>query len=243
MFLYLVRPESSRIFCCKVYKWIGVVFRWFYFPGVFCESVVFTEVWRRSCSVGGSRDYSSVTEVTSKVLAEAVLIEVTERLRGYLARGRVYTGVTEGQVLSYKPWVSLCEVLRGITAFVWNKYSGCVFRHPCVLIRQQTTYHFKHRTRNSYYLKLKIAISRFVFQIFYVNKLWWFVSSSLCSKRFRGVGEQRKTKEQYFAPSALTEFTPMWKTSVKLPFVTKNSKHLVRLSDDDSSVLFEFTPL
>ena len=32
---------------------------------------------------------------------------------------------------------------------MWNKYSGCVFRHPCVLIRQQTTYHFKHRTRNS----------------------------------------------------------------------------------------------
>ena len=39
-----------------------------------------------------------MTEVTSKVLAEAVLIEVTERLRGYLARGRVYIRVTEGQV-------------------------------------------------------------------------------------------------------------------------------------------------
>ena len=49
--------------------------------------VVFTEVRRRSRSVGGGRDYSSVTEVTSKVLMEAVLIEVTERLRGYLARG------------------------------------------------------------------------------------------------------------------------------------------------------------
>ena len=58
-----------------------------FFPGVFCESVVFTEVRQRSRSVGGGRDYSSVTEVTSKVLAEAVLIEVTERLRGYLARG------------------------------------------------------------------------------------------------------------------------------------------------------------
>ena len=67
---------------------------------MFCESVVFTEVRRRSrvLSVGGGRDYSSVTEVTSKVLAEAVLIEVTERLRGYLARGRVHTRVTEGQV-------------------------------------------------------------------------------------------------------------------------------------------------
>ena len=77
MFLYLEVPESSRTFCCKVYKRIGVVFRWF-FPGVFCESVVFTEVRRRSrvLSVGRGRDYSSVTEVTSKVLAEAVLIEM-----------------------------------------------------------------------------------------------------------------------------------------------------------------------
>ena len=30
----------------------------------------------------------------------------------------------------------------------------------------------------SYHLKLKTAISRFVFQIFHVNKLWWFVSSN-----------------------------------------------------------------
>ena len=75
-----------------------------FFPGVFCESVVFTEVRRRSrvLIVGGGRDYSSVTEVTSKVLAEAVLIEVTERLRGYLARGRVYTRVTEVKC-TYKP--------------------------------------------------------------------------------------------------------------------------------------------
>ena len=111
---------------------------------MFCESVVLTEVRRRSraVSVGGGRDYSSVIEVTSKVLAEAVLIEVTERLRGYLARGRVYTRVTEVKC-SYKPCMSLCEVLSGITACKWNKYSGCVLRHPCVLIRQQTTYHFK----------------------------------------------------------------------------------------------------
>ena len=58
-----------------------------------------------------------MTEVTSKVLAEAVLIEVTERLRGYLARGRVYTRVTEGQVY-LQALSSLCEVLCGITAFV-----------------------------------------------------------------------------------------------------------------------------
>ena len=54
------------------------------------EVVVFTEVRRRLCvlSVGGGRDCSSVTEVTSKVLAEAVLIEiVTERLR-VSGRGR-----------------------------------------------------------------------------------------------------------------------------------------------------------
>ena len=48
-----------------------------------------------------------------------MLIEaVAERLRGYLARGRVYTGVTEVKCI-YKPSVSLCEVLCGInTAFV-----------------------------------------------------------------------------------------------------------------------------
>ena len=53
------------------------MFRWF-FPGVLCESVVFTEVRRRLrvLSVGEDRDYSSVTEVMSKVLVEAVLIEV-----------------------------------------------------------------------------------------------------------------------------------------------------------------------
>ena len=71
-----------------------------FFPGVFCESVVFTEVRQRSrvLSVGGGREYSSVTEVTSEVLVEVVLIKVSERLRGHLARGRVYTGATEGQV-------------------------------------------------------------------------------------------------------------------------------------------------
>ena len=45
---------------------------------MFCESVVYTEVRRRSrvLSVGGGHDYSSVTAVTSKMLAEAVLMEV-----------------------------------------------------------------------------------------------------------------------------------------------------------------------
>ena len=31
--------------------------------------------------------------------------------------------------------------------------------------------------------------------------------------------------------------------SVKLPFVTKNSKHLVGISGDDVSALIDFTPL
>ena len=43
--------------------------------------------------------------------------------------------------------------------------------------------------------------------------------------------------------SALIEFTPLRKASVKLPFVTKNSKHLVGTSGDDSSAVIEFTPL
>ena len=70
----------------------------------------------------------------------------------------------------------------------------------------------------SYHLKLKTAISRFVFQIFHVNKLWWFVSSTWI-------------------------YSLVKNKSVKLPFVTKNCKHLVWTSGDDSSVLIEFTPL
>ena len=45
MLLYLVVPESSRTFCCKVYKLISVVFLWFLVFGELSrESVVFTEV-------------------------------------------------------------------------------------------------------------------------------------------------------------------------------------------------------
>ena len=40
MFLYLVQAESSRILCCKVYKGIGVVFRWFYPRSVWASSEV-----------------------------------------------------------------------------------------------------------------------------------------------------------------------------------------------------------
>ena len=81
MFLYLVVPESSRIFCCKVYKRVSVVFRLF-FPGVFCESVVFTEV-RRSSRVLAEAVIILVTEVTSEVSTEVVF--VTESVSG---RGR-----------------------------------------------------------------------------------------------------------------------------------------------------------
>ena len=57
-------------------------------------------------------------------------------------------------------------------------------------------------------LKLKTAISRFVFQIFPVNKLRCLVS--------------------------LLNLLPYENKSVKLPFVAKNSKHLVGTSADDS---------
>ena len=52
---------------------------------MFCESVVFTEVRQWSRSVGGGRVYSGVTEVTSEVSTEVVI--VTERLR-VSGRGR-----------------------------------------------------------------------------------------------------------------------------------------------------------
>ena len=76
MFLYLVRPESSRTFCCKVYERIAVVLRWFS-QGVFCESVVFTEVRRRS-RVLAEAVIILVTQVTSEVSTEVVIVtEVT----------------------------------------------------------------------------------------------------------------------------------------------------------------------
>ena len=39
MLLYLVEPESSRTFCCKVYKRIGEVFKWF-FPKSVLERII-----------------------------------------------------------------------------------------------------------------------------------------------------------------------------------------------------------
>ena len=67
-------------------------------------------------------------------------------------------------------------------------------------------------------LKLETATSRFVFQIFPINKFRWFVSSNC-------IDSLMKTK------------------SVKLQFVAKNSGHLVGTSGVDSSALIEFTPL
>ena len=55
-----------------------------FFPGVFCESVVFTEVRRRS-RVLAEAVIILVTEVTSEVPTEVVF--VTERLR-VSGRGR-----------------------------------------------------------------------------------------------------------------------------------------------------------
>ena len=43
--------------------------------------------------------------------------------------------------------------------------------------------------------------------------------------------------------SVVIEFTPLRKTSVKLTFLTKNTKHLGESIAHDSSPLIEFTPL
>ena len=70
----------------------------------------------------------------------------------YLARGRVYTRLTEVKC-SYKPSRSLCEVCveyMCITAFVWNKINILVVFSNipvfCLDYKLPTT--LKHRTRN-----------------------------------------------------------------------------------------------
>ena len=91
MLLYLVELESSRILCCKVYKRIGVVFRWFYFPGVFREesrdSLVFTEVRRSSrVKLGGFVKYRR----------RSCLLKCNREItRIFRQRPCVYTRVTE----------------------------------------------------------------------------------------------------------------------------------------------------
>ena len=101
------------------------MFRWF-FPGI---SWVSSSYW-------------SVTKVVwkawrlCKVSTEVVFCwTVTEKLC-VLGRGRVYTRLTEVKCISSLAW-ACCEVLCGITAFVWNKYPCCVFRHPCALFRHK----------------------------------------------------------------------------------------------------------
>ena len=112
MFLYLVRLESSRIFCCKVYKWIGVVFRWFFPRSVLWISSVYWSATKLAC-VGGGRVYSGVTEVTSEVSTEVVF--VTERLR-VSGRGRkwrrssVFTSLVELVVKSFVELLRWCGI-------------------------------------------------------------------------------------------------------------------------------------
>ena len=48
MLLYLVEPESSRTLCCKVDKWIDVVFRGVFYRECFEECSISEEV-RGTC--------------------------------------------------------------------------------------------------------------------------------------------------------------------------------------------------
>ena len=103
MLLYLVVPESSRTFCCKVYKLISVVFLWFLVFGELSrESVVFTEV-----------------------LTEVVYLLKCNREVTWIS-GKSYGSPS---VFTNLAW-ACCEVLWGIAAFVWNKYSCCVSDIP-----------------------------------------------------------------------------------------------------------------
>ena len=144
MFLYLVRPESSRTFCCKVYKWIGVVFRWF-FPEVLRE----LSRWVNSV-------YWSVTKVAWeawriwKVLTEVVYLLSCNREVTWIFGKRpfLYKSYGSPSVVSSLAW-ACCEVLSGITAFVWNKYSGCVFDIPAFWLDNKLPTTLKHRTCNS----------------------------------------------------------------------------------------------
>ena len=107
-------------------------------------SSVYWSATKVAC-VGGGRDYFSVTEVTSEVSTEVVF--VTERLRGYLARDRIVMEVK----CSYKPCWACCEVLCGITTFVWNKYSRILVVYsdiPVFWLDNKLPTTLKHRTCN-----------------------------------------------------------------------------------------------
>ena len=204
MFLYLVRPESSRMFCCKVYKWIGVVFRWF-FPGVLRElsrkSVVFTEVRRRSReNLGGFVKYRRRScllkcilnrEVTC-IWQEAVFIRGWWRSSVVTSLAWACPGTDPGEVkwVNFHPpfseppsfffsflssnieiildfsdiitkihppisksWIRpcCCEVLCGITAFVWNKLFWLCFDIPAFCLDNKLpTTTLKHQTCNKF---------------------------------------------------------------------------------------------
>ena len=148
--MFSIAGKFSNV-CCKVYKRNGVVFRWF-FPGVFRElsreSVVFTEVWRRSREkLGGfvkCRQRSCLLNCNREVTCIWQEAEFIQEWR----RSSVVTSLV---------W-ACCEFLSGITAFVWNKYSGCVFRHPCVLFRHKLPplKTFEPVTHNNQYSSLSL---------------------------------------------------------------------------------------
>ena len=144
MFLYLVRPESSRTLCCEVYKRIGVVFRWLFFPGVFCESVVFTEV-RRTSRVLAEAVIILVTEVTSEVSTEVVF--VTERLR-VSGRGRKWRRSSVVTSLVELVVKSCVELLRSCGINIQVVFSDI----PAFWLDNKLPTTLKHRTRNILYL-------------------------------------------------------------------------------------------
>ena len=85
--------------------------------------------------------YWSVTEVAWKAwrlceVSTEVLSCNREVTWIFGKRPCLYQSDGSPSVVTSLAW-ACCEVLRGIIAFVWNKYSGCVFRHPCVLFRHK----------------------------------------------------------------------------------------------------------
>ena len=98
--------------------------------------------------------------------------------------------------------------------------------------------------------KTKNSNISFCFQIFHVNKLWWFVNSNWIyslvknkSVKLPFITKNSKHLVGTGADDLRTIFSDMKNKSVKLPFVTKNSKHLVGTGAENLWALIEFTPL
>ena len=91
MLLYLVEPESSRTLCCKVDKWIDVVFRGVFYRECFEECSISEEV----------REYvfTGVTKVACKVWRKPCLIKCDG-----------------GQTVIYKP--SVCLLRSFVKSFL-----------------------------------------------------------------------------------------------------------------------------